>query len=227
MSLIPQIATVAEVVDLLVNRNMVLYAPTKALGEHAAEIAALDVSYFEYETTADIYHEILGGIRNEDTRFAQLREAYIQEKDCEPTWCIFAASNAEVLKYEVMSRSDIEDPDDEDWDDPDDDEDDGPKPMDKKLASMLLKAMEYRESSYDKAAADAETAKMEAGATADPDHAWLYVVDYAEFYGLTLKQAAEKAAVEAGEPTMATIIFYLLVYSWNDVQVWIKEHKLV
>lgn len=220
MSLVPQIATVAGVLDLLVNRSMILYAPTKALSEHVAEIAALDVSYFEYETTADIYHEILGGIQNEDVRFAQLRQAYIQEKDCEPTWCIFAASNTEVLKYEVMSRSDIEDSDDTELDD-------GPKPMDKKLARMLLKAMEYRESSYDRAAADAETERLAAdAASASPDRAWMYVADYTKFYGLTLEQAADKAAKEAGEPTMASIIYYLMYHSWNDIQVWIKEHNL-
>jgi hypothetical protein len=68
---------------------------------------------------------------------------------------------------------------------------------------------------------------MEANAQSDPDHAWVHVVNYAKFYGMTLEQAAEKAAFEAEEPTMASILYYLMASSWNDVQVWIKEHKLV
>ena len=102
------------------------------------------------------------------------------------------------------------------------------QPIAKKLAGMILKAMEYRESSYDKAAADAATARMEAEAADDPSpcNAWLYVVNYTEFYRLTLEQAAEKAAVEAGEPTMGVIVYFLISNSWNDVQAWIKNYNL-
>jgi hypothetical protein len=93
--------------------------------------------------------------------------------------------------------------------------------MDKKFADMILKAMEYREASYDKTAADAETEKVEATGLAG-----FGIIDYSEFYGLSLEQAAEKAAVEANEPRMAPILNYLLHYAWNDVQVWIKDNNL-
>jgi hypothetical protein len=96
--------------------------------------------------------------------------------------------------------------------------------MDKKLAGMILKAMEYRESSYDKAAADEATTAAEAAAGNDSTVG--YICDYSTFYGLSLEQAAEKAATEAGEPTMASIIFYLMYHAWNDVQSWVKEHDL-
>lgn len=99
-------------------------------------------------------------------------------------------------------------------------------PMDKKLADMLSNAMAIRELSYDKTAADAAADAADAEAAGDPSNAWAYIADYAQFYGLTLEQAAEKAATEAGEPTMASILYYLMVHAWNDVQAWIEEHNL-
>lgn len=96
-------------------------------------------------------------------------------------------------------------------------------PMDKKLASMILRAMEIRESSYDKAAA---TEAEESVESSDTRYLPSDLVDYAEFYGKTLEQAAEQAAVENEEPTMASIIFYLMYHAWNDIQTWIKEHNL-
>lgn len=100
--------------------------------------------------------------------------------------------------------------------------------MDKKLASMLLRAMELRESSYDKAAVDKAEKEAEASIEGFGTKYSLAgdLIDYSTFYGLTLEQAAEKAATEAGEPTMASIIFYLMYHAWNDVQSWIKEHGL-
>ncbi|MET0979785.1 MAG: hypothetical protein ABWX90_00850 [Candidatus Saccharimonadales bacterium] len=100
-------------------------------------------------------------------------------------------------------------------------------PIEKQLATMLMSAMHLRESSFDKEAADKATAKADAEKAARPDDLYVGFVDYTTFYRLTLEQACELAAQENGQPLMASILFYLLYHSWNDVQGWIKEHALL
>ena len=80
----------------------------------------------------------------------------------------------------------------------------------KQLAAMLQTTMDIRENSFDNAWAAADTAKDE-------------MYNSADYYGKTLREAAEEAATQHGEPEMADILYYLAYSYWNDVQVWAEN----
>ena len=101
-----------------------------------------------------------------------------------------------------------------------------PIAMDKKLAIMMMTAMDLREKSFDKVAADAATEKADKAREAEPDNLMAGHVDYSTFYRVSMEEAANQAAVQGEEPNMGPIIYYLMYHAWNDIQVWIKEHAL-
>lgn len=103
------VKTIARVLALLTDNNMVLHAP---IGR-TAEITILLDDGVEYETTADIYAEILSGVKASDEKYKQLIHVRLQEPQTAATWCIVAAANTEALKYEVQEEK--EDDEEEEW----------------------------------------------------------------------------------------------------------------
>lgn len=94
----------------------------------------------------------------------------------------------------------------------------------KTLAVVIQNAMRIREASYDKKAADAATKKADAHRAADPSNMYKGHVDYKEFYGKTMQQAAEEAAEQEGDPALGDIVYHLMFTSWNDAADWAKVH---
>ena len=86
------------------------------------------------------------------------------------------------------------------------------------LANLVLDASNIRESSYDKASADAATAEV---AQHDP----LGFIDYTKFYTKTLMQAATEACETAGlaSTQMAMPVYLLLFCAWNDAIEWASQ----
>ena len=86
----------------------------------------------------------------------------------------------------------------------------------KNLAKAILKAQELREESIDKKAMN-KAIKI-AFKTNNP-------CNLEKFYGLTLWQAAEKAAELIGFDTETTQIIYLIIKNnYNDSQDWAKNY---
>lgn len=80
-----------------------------------------------------------------------------------------------------------------------------------KFASVILRAAEIREESFDHKAADK--------AEKESNH-----VDFSKFYRKDLYEASEEASKEAGlNPEMAQPISLLLITAWNDILAWAKE----
>lgn len=87
--------------------------------------------------------------------------------------------------------------------------------MNIKLATIFKAAQKIREESYDNVAAEAAYADCSAGRVA-----W---VDYASFYGKTMREAAEEASTLHEEPAIAEIIYLLMVGYWNDAELWADD----
>ncbi len=88
--------------------------------------------------------------------------------------------------------------------------------LSKQLATILNRAMQLREDSYDQDAADDAQRDLIAGRRTGS-------VDFATFYRTSLRSACEEACTEAGLPEMVEIAFLLLHSNWNDVAIWIEQ----
>lgn len=85
-------------------------------------------------------------------------------------------------------------------------------PAHMQLAQAVIAASTLREESYDTAAAEAYTAEQEAVPIERR------IMDYEQFYRLTLREACEQASKEFSEP-----VFLLLHSNWNDALDWATE----
>lgn len=85
------------------------------------------------------------------------------------------------------------------------------------LAASIIAAMKARADSYDQVASDKATAEAnEANKHLDVlSIDWKYV-DYAAFYGMTLREAVASVI----EPDLAAPVFLLLYHASNDAQAW-------
>ena len=91
----------------------------------------------------------------------------------------------------------------------------------KQLAQAILAAMEKRESSYDKEAAKKARSVAEEERLADPDNSYAGLVDYKQFYRLTLADACQEIGGELAFP-----VYLLLVHAWNDAHDWAVEQTV-
>jgi hypothetical protein len=96
-----------------------------------------------------------------------------------------------------------------------------------KLANAILAAVNLRENSYDKVAADSatiESNEKELVFKAEyPDRIYYGSVDYSQFYNLTLEEACESAAELTGHPSLGQVVYYLLSGTWNDIIFWAQS----
>lgn len=86
-----------------------------------------------------------------------------------------------------------------------------------KLIEAILLAAKFREESYDHAASHQAAQDTSKDCT---------VVDFNQFYSLTLKEACDKAAEEVGFDMNGTLPIYLLLKnSWNDSLEWATKYN--
>lgn len=85
------------------------------------------------------------------------------------------------------------------------------------LAAIIKRAAQLREDSYDKAGAIEAQEQLGSGERT--------VVDFSEFYGLSMAEAADKACFEYNEPDLAPLINAMLVGIWSDALSWADSIK--
>jgi len=83
--------------------------------------------------------------------------------------------------------------------------------MEKTIAKLILKAQEIREKSYNSNAA--ENTNLDC-----------MFIDYNDFYMKTIEQSIFEASNELEiNHELDYLIFLLLLYGWNDIQLWAKK----
>ncbi len=103
----------------------------------------------------------------------------------------------------------------------------------KALATLILEAVNIWKASYDKPGADMASyerdrqwekdkrkARREGKATV---FVHMVMVDYGQFYGLTLSQAAKQVCEKHGVPEMSEIVDYMLYCMRNDAIHWAER----
>ena len=95
------------------------------------------------------------------------------------------------------------------------------------LATLVKSAASLRELSYDHAASDAATRKRDAEEEQfridRPGEIFYGCVDYKEFYQISLEEACEKVATDAGHPGLTYPLYLLLNQTWNDISSWAED----
>jgi hypothetical protein len=82
----------------------------------------------------------------------------------------------------------------------------------KKLVKAIKLGAKFREDSYDHLTATARSNKGE-------------MVDFNQFYGITMREAAEKATKLVGfDPIDVEPVYLLLNLCWNDILAWAEKH---
>jgi len=83
--------------------------------------------------------------------------------------------------------------------------------MEKTIAKLILKAQEIREKSYN-------------SNTAENTNIDCMFIDYNDFYMKTIEQSIFEASNELKiNHELDYPIFLLLLYGWNDIQLWAKK----
>jgi hypothetical protein len=88
------------------------------------------------------------------------------------------------------------------------------------LAQLVLAAMRTYEDGFDHAAANAAKAKAEEDRKADPDNPYAGLVDFRQFYRLTMRDAC---ALVCPDASMIEPVYFLIDGYWNDIQIWACE----
>jgi hypothetical protein len=89
----------------------------------------------------------------------------------------------------------------------------------KDLALFVKASANAREDSFDKEGADAATAAADAKREAEPDNLYAGIVDYKQFYRMTMLEACEQQCPK----DLAYPVYLLLGETWNDVHQWADD----
>lgn len=88
------------------------------------------------------------------------------------------------------------------------------------VAQIIKDGQRLHAESYDKAAAEAASAKHRAE---HPGDLCAGLIDFEQFYGVRLDKAMEQAAAAAGEPNLWWPLYLLVRQGWNDVHDWAED----
>lgn len=91
------------------------------------------------------------------------------------------------------------------------------------IAKTVLRAVELRESSYNHIAADIATKQADEERKQKPNSIFAGLVDYKQFYTMSLEDACYKAAEEGPGIALGRLIYLALDCWWNDTIDWAQQ----
>jgi hypothetical protein len=93
------------------------------------------------------------------------------------------------------------------------------------IANLILQSAQIHSASYDSEAADSASKKADLERANNPDNIYAGLVDYNQFYRMTLGEAVTTACKRSQHEELFMPIYLLVQLGWNDALDWANENK--